>query len=166
MLWAVSQASPLRRLVIKNNLKLYEYRGGGAAGYASGGFLADSVVEGLVASGSQQQWLTRNTHIGKWIEGVWNMVFAGVSPFKGIYDTGAPMAHCGQDQKNCISPYVVVDEVPLMAEKPFISADNTTGTYMHTHTRARNLCLLRRVTECCATWVFTIWSREIQAPHP
>ena len=71
MLWAVSQACPLRRLVIKNNLKLFEYKGGGAAGYSSGGFLADSVVEGLVASGSQQQWLTRNSHIGKWIEGVW-----------------------------------------------------------------------------------------------
>jgi hypothetical protein len=28
---------------------------GGAAGYASGGFLSDSVVEGLIASGSQQQ---------------------------------------------------------------------------------------------------------------
>jgi len=71
MLWAVSQACPLRRLVVKNNLKLFEYKGGGAAGYSSGGFLADSVVEGLVASGSQQQWLTRNSHIGKWIEGVW-----------------------------------------------------------------------------------------------
>jgi hypothetical protein len=70
MLWSVSQAAPLRRLVIKNNLKLFEYKGGGAAGYASGGFLADSVVEGLVASGSQQQWLTRNSLIGKWIEGV------------------------------------------------------------------------------------------------
>jgi hypothetical protein len=69
MLWSVSQAAPLRRLVIKNNLKLFEYKGGGAAGYASGGFLADSVVEGLVASGSQQQWLTRNSLIGKWIEG-------------------------------------------------------------------------------------------------
>lgn len=129
MLWAVSQACPLRRLVIKNNLKLFEYKGGGAAGYSSGGFLSDSVVEGLVASGSQQQWLTRNCHIGKWIEGVWNMVFAGVSAFKGIYDTGAPLAHCGQDIKNCISPYVVVDEVPLMAEKPFISADSATGKY-------------------------------------
>ena len=139
MLWAVSQACPLRRLVIKNNLKLFEYKGGGAAGYASGGFLSDSVVEGLVASGSQQQWLTRNTHIGKWIEGVWNMVFAGVSPFKGIYDTGAPLAHCGQDIKNCISPYVVVDTVPLMAEKPFISADATTGKYkLHIPSPRRN----------------------------
>ena len=72
MLWAVSQAAPLRRLVVANSLKLYEYRGGGAAGYASGGFLADSVVKGTVASGAQQQWLTRNSDVGKWAEGVWN----------------------------------------------------------------------------------------------
>jgi len=67
--------------------------------------------------------------MGKWIEGVWNMVFAGVSPFKGIYDTGAPKSHCGQDAKNCISPYVVIDTVPLIAEKPFISADAKSGKF-------------------------------------
>jgi len=72
MLWAVSQASPLRRVHVDQSLILYQYEPPDPeAGYASGGFLADSVVEGLVASGSQQQWLTRNSHIGKWIEGVW-----------------------------------------------------------------------------------------------
>ena len=50
--WAVSQASPLRRLLVTENLKLYEYRGGGAAGWASGGFLGNSVVKGIVVSGS------------------------------------------------------------------------------------------------------------------
>ena len=52
MLWAVSQAAPLRRVLVTNNLKLYEYRNGGAAGYASGGYLGNSVVHGIVASGS------------------------------------------------------------------------------------------------------------------
>ena len=38
MLWAVSQAAPLRRVVVTENLKLYQYRQGDpAAGYASGG---------------------------------------------------------------------------------------------------------------------------------
>ena len=96
MLWAVSQASPLRRLVIKNNLKLFEYKGGGAAGYASGGFLSDSVVEGLVASGSQQQWLTRNCHIGKWIEGVEHGF--RVSPLRASMTPGRPRSR-GQDNE-------------------------------------------------------------------
>jgi hypothetical protein len=115
MLWAVSQASPLRRIVVTENLKLYEYRGGGASGYASGGFMADSVVRGTVASGSQQQWLTRSTHVSKWVEGVWNMVFVGVP--------GAPQAHCGADLKNCNAPFTVVSNAPIVAEKPFISLE-------------------------------------------
>ena len=48
MLWAVSQAAPVRRIVVTNNLKFFEYRGGNAAGYGSGGFMADSVVKGCV----------------------------------------------------------------------------------------------------------------------
>ena len=117
MLWAVSQAAPLRRLLVTNNLKLYEYRSGGAAGYASGGYLGNSVVRGIVASGSQQQWLTRSSNIAKWEEGVWNMVFVGVS--------GAPTAHCGQGIKLCQNPYVVVEKAPLVCEKPFISVETT-----------------------------------------
>ena len=117
MLWAVSQAAPLRRVLVTNNLKLYEYRNGGAAGYASGGYLGNSVVHGIVASGSQQQWLTRSSNVAGWAEGVWNMVFVGVE--------GAPKAHCGQDIKLCQNPYVVVEKAPLVCEKPFISVVET-----------------------------------------
>ena len=74
----------------------YEYKGGNAAGFASGGFLADSVVHGAVAGGSQQQWITRNSRIGKFANGVWNMVFVGVE--------GAPPPHCGADPKLCAAP--------------------------------------------------------------
>ena len=53
MLWAVSQASPLRRIVIEGNLQLYEANSGQAsAGYSSGGYLADLTVTGVVHSGS------------------------------------------------------------------------------------------------------------------
>ena len=47
-------------------------------GWASGGYIADSRVDGSVASGSQQQWYTRDSNIGSWDDGVWNMVFSGV----------------------------------------------------------------------------------------
>jgi len=49
MVWGVSQAAPLRRVYIKGNLQLFD------KGYASGGFLADSKIEGTVSSGPQQQ---------------------------------------------------------------------------------------------------------------
>jgi hypothetical protein len=54
---AVSQASPLRRLHVKGELQLFDWGPRGNVGYASGGFLADSVVDGKVVPGSQQQWL-------------------------------------------------------------------------------------------------------------
>ena len=52
MVWAVSQASPLRRTVVDGNLSLFHYTGGPAAGYASGGYMADVKVNGKISSGS------------------------------------------------------------------------------------------------------------------
>ena len=60
---AVSQAAPLRRLHVKGDLHLFDFDAKWNAGWASGGFLADSVVDGKVVPASQQQWLSRNS---KW----------------------------------------------------------------------------------------------------
>lgn len=55
MMWAVSQAAPLRRVHVQNTLTLFEYEPPAPeAGYASGGYLADSLIEGKVVPGSQQ----------------------------------------------------------------------------------------------------------------
>jgi len=118
MLWAVSQAAPLRRVHVDNDLLLFQYEKGDAAGYASGGFMADAQVDGSVLSGSQQQWMTRNSQIFSFPNGVLNMVFVGVE--------GAPAGSCGQ-HANAI-PSVTVDEAPVIAEKPFITID-TEGLY-------------------------------------
>jgi len=37
-----------------------------AAGYASGGFMADSYVTGNIYAGSQQQWFSRNVDMATW----------------------------------------------------------------------------------------------------
>lgn len=88
MLWAVSQAAPLRNVEVVKDLILYQYINGDmVAGYASGGFMANVQVSGTVQSGSQQQWFTRNSELGSFQGGVWNMVFTGT--------TGAPSSHCG-----------------------------------------------------------------------
>jgi len=116
MLWAVSQAAPLRRVHVQGNLDLYQYNSGCCAGYASGGFLADSEVTGTITFGSQQQWFTRNAN-GKWAGGVWNIVFVGCS--------GAPGTHCSNSGGG---PYSTVTQTPIIAEKPYITID-TTGKY-------------------------------------
>jgi len=103
MVWGVSQAAPLRRVYIKGNLQLFD------KGYASGGYLADSKVEGNITSGPQQQWFTRNSDIGGWIGGNWNMMFVGVK--------GAPEANFPDNS------YTTINETPLIREKPFMAID-------------------------------------------
>jgi hypothetical protein len=103
MVWGVSQAAPLRRVYIKGNLQLFD------KGYASGGYLADSKVEGTISSGPQQQWFTRNSEIGKWVGQNWNMMFVGVK--------GAPEANFIENA------YTTIAQTPLIREKPFLAYD-------------------------------------------
>lgn len=100
MIWGVSQAAPLRRIHVKGNLQLFD------KGYASGGFLADSKIDGEITSGPQQQWFTRNTDMGKWTGGNWNMMFVGVK--------GAPEENWPE------LPYTTIRETPVIREKPYL----------------------------------------------
>ncbi len=80
--WAVSQAAPMRRVVVNGGASLMDYCSAGPQ-YASGGFIADSAFTGgTVVNGSQQQFFVRNTNLDGWTNGVWNQVFVG--------DPGAP----------------------------------------------------------------------------
>jgi hypothetical protein len=97
--WSVSQAAPLRRVLVKGNLKLFD-------GGSSGGFMADCKIEGTVFSGSQQQWLTRNAVFEKWDGGVWNMVYVGV--------TNAPKENWPD------KPVTTIIETPEVREKPYL----------------------------------------------
>lgn len=102
--WAVSQAAPLRRIHVKGNLQLHDN------GYASGGFLSDSKIEGTIFSGPQQQWFTRNTDLQKWNGGVWNMMFMGVP--------NAP------EENWPAKPYTVIKATPSLREKPYWVMEN------------------------------------------
>ena len=115
MLWAVSQAAPLRRVHVSNNLMLFQVVPNVGAGYASGGFLADSLVDGDIQAGGQQQWFTRNVQAKAWTGGIWNPVFVGVE--------GAPAAHCGMSVEKKTLARVVVAQTPKIAEKPYIAYD-------------------------------------------
>ncbi|KAI0526239.1 hypothetical protein F5B22DRAFT_148617 [Xylaria bambusicola] len=107
---AVSQAAPIRRMHVRSSGGLWLFQvdpDTGAGGWASGGFMADSVVDNVVLPGSQQQWLSRNNKYGSWANGVWNMVFVG--------DSNAP------SQNNFpTSPYTTVERTPVIREKPYL----------------------------------------------
>jgi hypothetical protein len=109
--WAVSQASPMRRVHIRGTLWLEP----GNGGYSSGGYIADSKVDGITINGSQQQWLTRDSELGDvWTNGVWNQVFSGVV---GAPPEGFPTP-----------PYTTLPTSPVTREKPFLYVD-TSGDY-------------------------------------
>ena len=103
-IWGVSQAAPLRRIHIKGDLQLHD------GGYASGGFLADSKIDGTVFSGQQQQWFSRNTDWGNWKGGAWNMMFMGVK--------NVPIGEWPD------KPFTVIPETPLIREKPYLVLNN------------------------------------------
>ncbi|MEU9736197.1 discoidin domain-containing protein, partial [Streptomyces sp. NPDC048002] len=103
--WAVSQASSFRRMHVKGGLNLAP----DGYGWASGGYIADSKVDGSVGPYSQQQWYTRDSTIGGWGNAVWNMTFSGVE--------GAPATSFPNP------PYTTLDTTPISREKPFLYLD-------------------------------------------
>ena len=104
MQWAVSQAVPFRRMHVLGSMVLNQNHG-----WASGGWMADTLVDGNVGSGTQQQWISRNSEWGSWTGANWNMVFVGV-----------PQPPVGEWPK---PPYTKVARTPVVREKPFLEVD-------------------------------------------
>ncbi|GGL62673.1 hypothetical protein GCM10010129_02830 [Streptomyces fumigatiscleroticus] len=103
--WAVAQAAPFRRIHVQGGLNLAP----NGYGWASGGYIADSKIDGTVGPYSQQQWYTRDSSVGGWTNGVWNMTFTGVQGAPATdFDTG---------------PYTTLDTTPISREKPFLYLD-------------------------------------------
>ncbi|MEU7866535.1 ricin-type beta-trefoil lectin domain protein [Dactylosporangium sp. NPDC049140] len=73
--WAVAQAAPYRRIHVIGGLNLFP----ASYGWASGGYISDSKVDGNVESASQQQWYTKDSTLGSWSGSNWNMVFSGTN---------------------------------------------------------------------------------------
>jgi hypothetical protein len=119
-LWAVSQATFMRRTHIKGVLFLSDFHFDGTnANFSSGGFIADSVVDTQIVSRTQQQFLTRNTNVGSWGDGIWNMVFVGdlQQPSEGVWGLGT-----GKE------PFTVIPQTPVIREKPYLIISND-GSY-------------------------------------
>ena len=109
MQWAVSQAAPFRRMHIQGDIVLHQN-----GGWASGGWMSDSLIDGNVASGTQQQWISRNSEWRSWTGSNWNMVFVGIpDPPEGEWPK---------------PPYTKIEKTPVVREKPFLQVDSA-GNY-------------------------------------
>jgi hypothetical protein len=117
-IWAVSQASPMRRVIMNDTSGnqyspvLQDYCN---EGFVSGGYFADDEFNGgTVGSFGQQQFFTRNSDITAWSNGVWNQVFLG--------DNGAPATDFGEPAPNN-NQYTTLGATPVSEEEPFLYAD-------------------------------------------
>jgi hypothetical protein len=109
--WAVSQASPVRRVDVNGLTTLQDFCSG--PGFASGGFIADSqFTNSTVINGSQQQFFVRNSSLDGWTNDVWNQVFTG--------DIGAPAQDFGSGGQT-----TTVATSPVTQEAPFLQVDGS-----------------------------------------
>jgi len=109
MQWAVSQAVPFRRMHVQGDIVLHQN-----GGWASGGWMSDTLIDGNVAAGPQQQWISRNSEWHSWTGANWNMVFVGVpEPPQGEWPN---------------PPYTKIAKTPIIREKPFLQVDSS-GNY-------------------------------------
>jgi hypothetical protein len=110
-MWAVSQAAPMRRVDVKDFTTFMPYCEN--PNFASGGFVADSRLEGGALNGSQQQFYVRNSDLGKgWSNYVWNQVFSG--------DIAAPAQGFGNG-----AAYTTLAQTPVSKEKPYLYIDGS-----------------------------------------
>jgi hypothetical protein len=110
MQWAVSQAVPFRRMHVRGDIVLHQ-----KGGWASGGWMSDSLIDGNVGAGPQQQWISRNSEWGSWTGANWNMVFVGI-----------PKPPAGEWPDPV---YTKIAKTPIVREKPFLAVD-AAGNYV------------------------------------
>jgi hypothetical protein len=111
-MWSASQAAPIRRAIINGSVVFQDYCA--TRNSASGGFIADSTVNGTLNFFGNQQYMVRNSSIGGAAgcpDGLWNMVYAGVE------GAPAPM-FTDQCHQNTVLPFSPVSE-----EEPFLYTD-------------------------------------------
>jgi hypothetical protein len=107
---AVSQADPIRSVIINGSPVLQDYCG---TGDVSGGFMANDEINGALNFYGQQQFLVRNSNIGSSSNYVWNQVFLGTN--------GAPATSFGDG----VGQYTNLASTPVSQEEPFLYTDNS-----------------------------------------
>jgi len=112
--WSVSQGSPMRSMIINGSVVFQDYCSG-RKDFASGGYLANDLVNGDLNFYGNQQFMVRNSQIAGangCPNGLWNNVFSGVQ--------GAPSAvFTGACQQN-----TVVRTNRVTEERPFLYTDS------------------------------------------
>jgi hypothetical protein len=79
-MWSVSQATPVRSVIINGTLNFQAYcsqTGYGSNDYGSGSYVANSVINGQLDWSGNQQGIARNSDFESAVGYVWNYVYSG-----------------------------------------------------------------------------------------
>ncbi|GEL94603.1 discoidin domain-containing protein [Cellulomonas composti] len=117
-MWAVAQAAPMRRVHIGGNLELHT----SWWGWTSGGYIADSKIDGILPSYTQQQWYTRDSEFTGFAGPLWNNVFSGST---GVVATDDGLTNQVTDADFPTGATTWLDTTGTVAEKPFLYLDGT-----------------------------------------
>ncbi|CAE8617785.1 unnamed protein product, partial [Polarella glacialis] len=128
MAWAVSQAAPLRRVLVDGDLELgtgfdKKMLDGFSAGGGSGGFLGNVRILGRLNFMLQQQWLVRNSEMENttfYNDPVRSANFVFVGTHGAPPQTDA-CTDAGSQLENPKPQQLVVKTAPLTIEKPYIT---------------------------------------------
>lgn len=121
MLWAVSQAAPIRRIKVKKNLHL-------ALGdnWASGGFAGNVDVGGFLNFGGQQQYIIRNGRVGEHIVGgAWSSVLVGCDHKGWSGDEPSVVTDEKATEHRIEKPYIFIEDDTLFLAIPKVQRHST-----------------------------------------
>jgi len=120
--WSVSQAGPLRRMLVQGDLRF----GVAADTQGSGGYVSGVRLMGTLNYTKQQQWISRNCELGNGTAYFQDPPRSVNFVYVGTIGSPAPSAACTDAASNRKSPSpqtMVADAAPVSLEKPYITID-------------------------------------------
>jgi hypothetical protein len=136
-MWSVSQASPVRDMIINGSLNFQAYcsqTGYGSNDYGSGSYVADSEINGQLDWSGNQQGIARNSDFDSAAGYVWNYVYSGDGCPPGYTPPAGTACSPNQDAFGSdpagtegvtgVDQVTALPQSPATEEEPFLTADS------------------------------------------
>jgi hypothetical protein len=138
-MWSVSQATPVRSMIINGNLNFQAYCSGyNGNDYGSGSYVANSEINGQLAWSGNQQGIARNSDFESAAGYVWNYVYSGDGCPPGYTPPAGTACSPNQDAfgddpagtegVNGVDQVTALPQSPVTEEEPFLYT-NSSGKF-------------------------------------
>ncbi len=137
-MWSVSQATPVRSMIINGNLNFQAYcsqTGYGSNDYGSGSYVANSEINGQLDWSGNQQGIARNSDFESAAGYVWNYVYSGDGCPPGYTPPAGTACSPNQDAFGSspagtegvigVNQVTALPQSPVTAEEPFLYTDSS-----------------------------------------